>query len=126
MGMMYGAQIQTMMPKLHSKNFKGMELIRPMYLIHEEDIIAWAEKFNLKFLQCACRFTEESEARGEIEHTSKRAETKNLIKELRKINPKVEQNIFKSVQNVNLKTIIAYTEWDESKKSLLDFYNEQE
>lgn len=126
MGMMYGAQVQTMMPKLHSKNFKGMELIRPMYLIHEEDIIAWAEKFNLKFLQCACRFTEESEARGEIEHTSKRAETKNLIKELRKINPKVEQNIFKSVENVNLKTIIAYTDWDESKKSFLDFYKEQE
>ena len=126
MGMMYGAQIQTMMPKLHSKNFEGMELIRPMYLIHEEDIIAWAEKFNLKFLQCACRFTEESEARGEIEHTSKRAETKNLIKELRKINPKVEQNIFKSVENVNLKTIIAYTDWDESKKSFLDFYKEED
>ena len=126
MGMMYGAQVQTMMPKLHSKNFKGMELIRPMYLIHEEDIIAWAEKFNLKFLQCASRITEESEARGEIEHTSKRAETKNLIKELRKINPKVEQNIFKSVENVNLKTIIAYTDWDESKKSFLDFYKEQD
>ena len=126
MGMMYGAQIQTMMPKLHSKNFKGMELIRPMYLIHEEDIIAWAEKFNLKFLQCACRFTEESEARGEIEHTSKRAETKALIKKLREINPKVEQNIFKSVENVNLKTIIAYTDWDESKKSFLDFYKEQD
>ena len=126
MGMMYGAQIQTMMPKLHSKNFKGMELIRPMYLIHEEDIIAWAEKFNLKFLQCACRFTEESEARGEIEHTSKRAETKMLIKKLREINPKVEQNIFKSVENVNLKTIIAYTDWDESKKSFLDFYKEQD
>lgn len=126
MGMMYGAQIQTMMPKLHSKNFKGMELIRPMYLIHEEDIIAWAEKFNLKFLQCACRFTEESEARGEIEHTSKRVETKMLIKKLREINPKVEQNIFKSVENVNLKTIIAYTDWDESKKSFLDFYKEQD
>ena len=126
MGMMYGAQVQTMMPKLHSKNFKGMELIRPMYLIHEEDIIAWAEKFNLKFLQCACRFTEESEARGEIEHTSKRAETKMLIKKLREINPKVEQNIFKSVENVNLKTIIAYTDWDESKKSFLDFYKEQD
>ena len=126
MGMLYSGKIETMMPKLHSKNFKGMELIRPMYLIHEEDIIAWAEKFNLKFLQCACRFTEESEARGEIEHTSKRAETKMLIKKLREINPKVEQNIFKSVENVNLKTIIAYTDWDESKKSFLDFYKEQD
>ena len=77
-------------------------------------------------MQCACRFTEESEARGEIEHTSKRAETKMLIKKLREINPKVEQNIFKSVENVNLKTIIAYTDWDESKKSFLDFYKEQE
>lgn len=125
MGMMYGAQIQTMMPKLHSQNFKGMELIRPMYLIHEEDIITWAEKFNLHFLQCACRFTEEAEARGEIEHTSKRAEMKNLIKELKKINPKVDQNIFKSVENVNLKTIIAYTDWDQEKKSFLDFYEEQ-
>lgn len=125
MGMMYGAQIQTMMPKLHSQNFEGMELIRPMYLIHEEDIIAWAEKWDLHFLQCACRFTEEAESRGEIEHTSKRAEMKNLIKELKKINPKVDQNIFKSVENVNLKTIIAYTDWDQEKKSFLDFYEEK-
>ena len=126
MGMLYGAQVQTMMPKLHSSNFEGMELIRPMYLIREEDIKQWRDLNGLHFIQCACRFTEESEARGEIEHTSKRAETKMLIKKLREINPKVEQNIFKSVENVNLKTIIAYTDWDESKKSFLDFYKEQE
>ena len=126
LSMFYGAEIKTMMPKLHSDNYEGIDLIRPLYLVKEASIIAWKNYNELTFINCACRFTEESEARGEIEHTSKRAETKNLIKELRKINPKVEQNIFKSVENVNLKTIIAYTDWDESKKSFLDFYKEQE
>ncbi len=105
MGMLYGAQVQTMMPKLHSTNFEGMELIRPMYLIREEDIRAWRDYNGLHFLQCACRFTEDC-CTGEGD--SKRLEVKRLIAELKKTNPYVEGNIFKSVENVNLSTIIAY------------------
>lgn len=108
MGMLYGAQVQTMMPKLHSTNFAGMELIRPMYLIREEHIRAWRDYNNLHFLQCACRFTENSAFHGDLENTSKRREVKELIRTLRKINPFVENNIFKSVENVNLSTVIAY------------------
>lgn len=108
MGMLYGAQVQTMMPKLHSTNFEGMELIRPMYLIREEDIEAWRDYNHLRFLQCACRFTENSTFRGDLENTSKRREIKQLIRQLRQINPFVENNIFKSVENVNLSTVIAY------------------
>ncbi len=105
MGMLYGAQVQTMMPKLHSTNFQGMELIRPMYLIREEDIRAWRDYNGLHFLRCACRFTEDC-CTGEGD--SKRLEVKRLIAELKKTNPYVEGNIFKSVENVNLSTIIAY------------------
>ena len=95
MGMFYGSQIQTMMPKLHSTNFKGMELIRPMYLIEEKDIIHWCQHNNLTFIQCACRFTEEMEELGDVHHTSKREEMKNLIKYLETMNPNVKKNIFK-------------------------------
>ncbi len=108
MGMLYGGQIQTMMPKLHSTNFPGMELIRPMYLIREEDIIAWAEENDLHFISCACRFTEAVEAAGEEDQPSKRAEVKALIRELRKKSPFIEKNICRSVENVNLDTVIAY------------------
>ncbi len=108
MGMLYGAQVQTMMPKLHSTNFEGVELIRPMYLIREEHIEAWRDYNHLRFLQCACRFTENSTFRGDLENTSKRREIKQLIRQLRQINPFVENNIFKSVENVNLSTVIAY------------------
>lgn len=107
MGMLYGAQIQTMMPKLHSTNFEGMELIRPMYLIREEDIKAWRDYNKLRFLQCACRFTESCAAENN-ETESKRLVVKELIKELKKENQYVEGNIFKSVENVNLSTVIAY------------------
>lgn len=108
MGMLYGAQVQTMMPKLHSTNFEGMELIRPMYLIREEHIEAWRDYNRLHFLQCACKFTENSTFRGDLENTSKRREIKQLIRQLKQINPFVESNIFKSVENVNLSTVIAY------------------
>jgi len=108
MGMLYGAQVQTMMPKLHSTNFEGMELIRPMYLIREEHIKAWRDYNNLHFLQCACKFTENSVFRGDLENTSKRREVKALIRQLGRTNPFVENNIFKSVENVNLSTVIAY------------------
>ena len=109
MGMLHGAQMQTMMPKLHSTNFEGMELIRPLYLVRESDICAWRDYNDLHFLQCACHFTSSCSEYGEDEISpSKRLETKKLIAELKKNNPFVESNIFKSVENVNLDTLIAY------------------
>ena len=108
MGMLYGAQVQTMMPKLHSTNFEGMELIRPLYLIREADIIHWANYNDLHFIQCACRFTEHCASCGGTEKGSKRAEIKELIHELAKKDPVIEYNIFRSVENVNLNTVIGY------------------
>ncbi len=111
MGMLYGAQIQTMMPKLHSTNFEGMELIRPMYLIREEDIKHWRDYNHLHFIQCACRFTDTCSVDSSDGNTgSKRLEIKHLIKKLKETNPYVEGNIFRSVENVNLDTVIAYKE----------------
>ena len=109
MSMLYGAQVNTMMPKLHSTNFPGMELIRPLYLVKEADILAWKEYNHLRFLQCACRFTEESE-RNRNEELSKRKEMKRLISGFRKINPYIDTNIFKSVGNVNLDACIGYVQ----------------
>ncbi len=108
MGMLYGAQIQTMMPKLHSTNFEGMELIRPLYLIREDDIKAWRDYNGLHFIQCACKFTDTCSTCNNEENRSKRVEIKELIKTLKQGNPYVEGNIFKSVENVNLDTVIAY------------------
>lgn len=109
MGMLYGGQVQTMMPKLHSTNFEGMELIRPLYLIREDDIKAWRDYNGLHFIQCACRFTDNcTTCNSDGTSESKRIEIKNLIRELKKVNPFVEGNIFKSVENVNLSTIVAY------------------
>ena len=124
MGMLYGGQVQTMMPKLHSTNFPGMELIRPMYLIREEDIKRWRDYNGLKFLQCACRFTEQNANANEHEQTSKRLEIKRLISELSKKSPIIEKNIFRSVENVNLATIIAYKE-NGIKHSFLDTYDDK-
>ena len=122
MGMLYGAQIQTMMPKLHSTNFEGMELIRPMYLIREDDIKAWRDYNKLRFLQCACRFTERCAVENN-ETESKRLVVKELIRELKKENQYVEGNIFKSVENVNLSTIIAYKK-DGIKHHFLEDYDD--
>lgn len=109
MGMLYGGQVQTMMPKIRSTNFSGMELIRPMYLIREEDIKHWRDYNKLHFLQCACRFTEQCVSCNEEGISdSKRQEIKMLIAKLKETNPFVEGNIFKSVENVNLSTVIAY------------------
>ena len=109
MGMLYGAQIQTMMPKLHSTNFEGMELIRPLYLVRENDICAWRDYNNLHFLQCACHFTDTCSTCHEDGTTSsKRLDTKKLIAEMKKTNPFVESNIFRSVENVNVDTVITY------------------
>lgn len=122
MGMLYGAQVQTMMPKLHSTNFEGMELIRPMYLIREEDIIHWANYNGLRFLRCACRFTEQC-ADEETDKSSKRAEVKELIHNLAQKDPVIEFNIFKSVENVNVNTVVAYKK-DGVKHHFLETYDE--
>ena len=123
MGMMYGSQIQTMMPKLHSTNFEGMELIRPLYLIREDDIKHWRDYNKLHFIQCACRFTDTcTTCNRDGSSQSKRMETKNIIAELKKINPFIESNIFKSVENVNLSTVIAYKK-DGVKHHFLDTYD---
>ncbi|MGN0165480.1 MAG: ATP-binding protein [Lachnospiraceae bacterium] len=121
MGMLYGGQIQSMMPKLHSTNFEGMELIRPLYLIREEDIIAWRDYNGLEFIRCACRFTEACENCADRAKPSKRAETKAIIKELKKLNPVVEKNIFRSVENVQLNTIIEYKD-KTGRHNFLDTY----
>lgn len=105
MSILYGSQIQGMIPKLHSTNFEGMQLIRPMYMVHEDAIIAWRNYNDLEFLQCACRFTEQVE--NEIAE-SKRLETKRLIAELKKTNPQVAENIFNSMNNVAVDTMCEY------------------
>ena len=122
MGMLYGSQIQTMMPKLHSTNFEGMELIRPLYLVREDDIKAWRDYNNLRFIQCACNFTDTCTTCNNEENRSKRVEIKELIKTLKQTNPYVEGNIFKSIENVNLDTIVAYKK-DGVKHHFLDTYD---
>lgn len=126
MGMLYGAQVQTMMPKLHSTNFEGMELIRPMYYIREDDIIRWRDFNNLHFIQCACHFTDTcSSCREDGTAASKRMEIKQLIKDMKKVNPYVEGNIFKSVYNVSLGTVIEYKDKDGVKHNFLENYDEK-
>jgi len=107
----YGGEFKTMMPKLHSTNFEGMELIRPLYLVKENKIVSWANHNDLEFLNCACRFTEKDK---NYELTSKRREIKELINELREKSPYIEMNIFRSVENVNLNTIISYFKEDDN------------
>ena len=126
MGMLHSGQIQTMMLKLHSTNFSGMELIRPMYLIREDDIKRWRDDNELNFIQCACHFTDTcSTCEPDGRTVSKRMETKLLIAELKKNNPYVESHIFKSVENVSLDTIIAYKKNGE-KHHFLDSYDNKE
>ncbi len=123
LSMIYGAEIKTMMPKLHSTNFEGMELIRPLYMVRESDIRAWVRYNDLKFLQCACKFTEASEnTQSDMESLSKRKEMKELISSFRKINSNIEMNIFRSVHNVNLETVIGYHKGD-IKYNFLDDYD---
>lgn len=112
MSMMYSSEIKTMLPKLHSTNFEGMELIRPLYKVKERDIISWANYNELKFLRCACRFTADSE---HDELLSKRQEMKRLVKTLRLTNPNVDENIFKSLHNVNMATIPAWRDCDKGE-----------
>ena len=121
MGMLYGSQVQTMMPKIHSENFEGMQLIRPLYMVREDDIIKWCRYNGLEFIQCACRFTEEREVYDDGSSNSKRQEVKELLKMLRERSPAIDMNIFRSVENVNLQTIISYHIGDEYHHFLDDF-----
>ena len=120
LSMLYGSEIKTMMPKLHSENFEGLELIRPLFLVKEDAIIAWAKYNELRFLNCACRFTEKTSY--DEDTSSKRKEMKQLIKTLKQVNPNVDMNIFKSLENVNLDTVIAYRK-DGKMHSFLDEYD---
>lgn len=124
MGMLYSGQVQTMMPKLHSTNYEGMELIRPLYLIREQDIKSWCRYNDLHFIQCACKFTDTCTTCNNEENRSKRVEIKELIKTLKQVNPYVEGNIFKSVENVSLEAIVAY-KIDGVKHSFLEKYDEE-
>jgi len=123
MGMMYSGKIETMMPKLHSKNFEGMQLIRPMYKVKEADIIAWKEYNDLQFIQCACRFTENCSICDNGGGGSKREEMKKLIKKLRLTSDVIDINIFRSIHNINLNTVIGYHK-DGVESSFLDDYND--
>ena len=120
MGMLYGGQIQTMMPKLYSKNFPGMQLIRPMYLIRENDILRWRDENQLKFIQCACKFTEQN---ATDEHNSKRKAVKELIAQLKQKDPQIERNIFRSMENVNLATVITYKDKSGNYHNFRDDYH---
>ena len=124
MGMFYGAQLQAMMPKLHSTNFEGMELIRPLYCIHEDDILAWVRYNDLEFIRCACKFTEDRDKSEDGIGKSKRQEIKKLIKELSKDNQFLEKNIFNSIHAVCLDTFPGYKTGGEEHSFLEKYYEE--
>ncbi len=121
LGMFYGAQLQAMLPKLHSINFEGMELIRPLYCVNEAAIMNWREYNHLEFIQCACRFVDEYSNSEDGIGESKRQEIKQLIKDLKKINPDIESNIFNSIHNVKLDTFISYKQKGIEHSFLEDF-----
>lgn len=126
MGMLWGGQVQTMMPKLRSTNYEGMELIRPLYYVREDEIKAWRDHNGLRFLQCACRFTEQTAlSNADAASDSKRLDTKRLIRQLKKTNPHVEANLFNSMHNVNVDTVIAYKK-DGVVHHFLDTYDEKD
>ncbi len=121
MGMFYGSQIQAMLPKLKSTNYEGMQLIRPLYCINEDAIIAWSKYNNLEFIRCACRFTEDYKSNDNKEGLSKRQEIKDLIKSMKKVNPNIEINIFRSIHNANVDTMVEYKLNDEFHSFLEKF-----
>ena len=125
MGMFYGSQLQAMLPKLHSTNFPGMELIRPLYCVHEDDIIAWRRYNGLEFIQCACRFTENCSSCGGDSGGSKRQEVKTLIRSLKQKNPNIEKSIFNSIHSVSLDTMVGYKSHGLTR-SFLDSYGSGE
>ena len=124
LSMLYGAEIKTMMPKLHSDNYEGIDLIRPLYLVKEASIIAWKNYNELTFINCACRFTESVTLTNNSNSVSKRKEIKELIKELKKINPSIDRNIFTSMNNVNLNCILG-TKKDGIYRSFLEDYEKK-
>ncbi len=123
LSMFYGSEIKTMLPKLHSENFPGLELIRPLYLVRENDVLAWRDYNNLEFLNCACKFTELT-SDIEKENISKRKEIKKLIASLKEVNPNIDNNIFNSINNINLNTVLGYKK-DGVKHSFLDDYDKE-
>lgn len=125
MGMLYAGQFQAMMPKLHSTNFEGMELIRPLYFVREEDIRHWCAYNDLHFLRCACHFTEQNqEVRASGDSDSKRLETKALIARLKETNPQVEKNLLKTTENVVMNKVLGY-KFDGVKHDFLEYYEEK-
>ena len=122
LSMFYGAEIKTMMPKLHSENFEGLELIRPLYFVHEEAVKSWAKFNSLTFLNCACRFTEENYEK--VETDSKRLEMKRLIKKLKESNPNIDYNIYKALDNINLDCVVGYKK-NKEKHSFLEDYDKK-
>ena len=123
MSILYSGQVQTMMPKLHSTNFEGMELIRPMYLIREDDIKKWRDVNGLQFIRCACHFTDTCSIEGKGDSNSKRLEAKHLIADLKKTNPNIEGNLFQSMQNIHLDAVLGYKQ-NNIRHSFLDTYND--
>ena len=119
LSMFYGSEVKTMLPKLHSENYEGLELIRPLYLVKENNILGWVKYNNLKFINCACKFTEK--VNGDIV-LSKRREIKELIKHLRSLNPDIDYNIFKSLDNVNLNCVLGFKK-DGIYKSFMEDYD---
>lgn len=123
LSMLYGSEIKTMMPKLHSDNFEGIELIRPLYMVKEESIISWRNTNDLTFINCACRFTEGCSLVND--GTSKRKEVKELIKNLKKVNKNADYNIFKSLDNINLDCVLGTKKHGEYKSFLEDYDNKK-
>jgi tRNA(Ile)-lysidine synthase TilS/MesJ len=121
LSMFYGAEVKTMMPKLHSENFEGLELIRPLHMVKESDIKAWVKTNDLRFLNCACRFTEKT---ANKESESKRLEMKNLVKKLKEVNPNVDYNIYKALDNINLDCVVGYKK-NKEKHSFLEDYDKK-
>ena len=122
LSMFFGSEVKTMVPKLHSTNYPGLELIRPMYLIKEDDVIAWKNFNNLDFINCACPFTEACSIQDDS--TSKRKAMKQLIKDLKELNPNIENNIFQSMTNVNMNCILGYKDFDGNHHDLVDYYDD--
>ncbi len=120
LSMFYGSEVKTMLPKLHSENFEGLELIRPLYLVKEANVLAWCKYNDLTFINCACKFTDRVSKSDE--HISKRKEMKELIKKLREMNPDIDYNIFKAMDNVNLNCVLG-TRKDGVHKSFMEYYD---
>ena len=126
LSMFYGSEIKTMVPKIHSENFEGLELIRPLYLIREKDILNWKNRHELEFINCACPLLENCTVTEDMNSTSKRKQMKYLIKELTKTNPNIENNLFKALGNVNMNCILGYKDFDGNKHEFVDYYDDME